>query len=368
MTQKKDKNLSTYLWVEYLLITFLFFNLLIILFNFIVDPYQQYRKATLYTFTVQDQRYLNAGLAKNYDYDSIVVGSSMTENFYADDITKILHFENVIKLPFHGSSIFEEVALIKTATKHKKIKNIIFGFDIYSFNGDITPLNKSIFFPSYMYDDNFFNDLLYLLNFKVLRKSIKSLSNKYDKKKINTQLNSIYNWQQNWQNSFNIKNVLKLYNLKKNNYNDLTKQQRSKFFHSFRFDILKKHFDTELLSVIQKNPQTNFYIFYPPYSVLAYKLMLHQNILQDTVEFKKYVFFSLQKYKNVKIYDFQIAKSITNNLHYYKDTQHYNENINKWMLEQIAKDNYLVTQSNIEQYSKKLLTNTKIYKVPENAF
>jgi len=360
------KKLNTYLWTKYLVLIFLFVNISVVLINYIIDPYQQYRRATLYTFTVQDQRYLNAGLAKNYDYDSIVVGSSMTENFYSNDVNNILHFKKTIKLPFQGSSIFEEVALMKTAFRYKNVKNILFGLDIYSFSGETIPLSKSSFFPQYLYDKNVFNDLSYVLNFKILKKSFKSLNKPYNKHKVNKELNSIYNWQKLWQKSFNVDNVLSLYNKRIVDFNTKSKQEKNKTIKNFRLNILQKNFDTQLLPILQAHPEIHFYIFYPPYSILSYKTMLNESIIYDIIDFKKHIFNTLQSYNNIKIYDFQIADEVVKNLHNYKDVNHYNEDINKWILKQIAKGNYLVTKNNIEEYSNKLLNDAKTYKVIDN--
>ena len=48
-----------------------------------VDPFQVYRLATLYMPPIDNttQVYANAGIARNYDYDSAIVGTSVTENF-----------------------------------------------------------------------------------------------------------------------------------------------------------------------------------------------------------------------------------------------------------------------------------------------
>lgn len=49
----------------------------------IIDPFEVYHKATAFIppITNGTQLYSNAGIAKNYAYDSVVIGSSMTENF-----------------------------------------------------------------------------------------------------------------------------------------------------------------------------------------------------------------------------------------------------------------------------------------------
>ena len=58
--------------------------------NFLLDPFQQYRKANFYKPIYDNERYLNPGLAKTYDYNQVIIGSSMTENFLLSDAKDIL--------------------------------------------------------------------------------------------------------------------------------------------------------------------------------------------------------------------------------------------------------------------------------------
>ena len=48
----------------------------------IVDPFEIYHRAWFYNppYASETQMYSGAGVAKSYTYDSIIVGSSMTEN------------------------------------------------------------------------------------------------------------------------------------------------------------------------------------------------------------------------------------------------------------------------------------------------
>ena len=57
-----------------------------------VDPFQVYRLATLYMPPIDNttQVYANAGIARNYDYDSAIVGTSVTENFRPSQMDELL--------------------------------------------------------------------------------------------------------------------------------------------------------------------------------------------------------------------------------------------------------------------------------------
>ena len=58
----------------------------------IIDPFEVYHKATAFIppITNGTQLYSNAGIAKNYAYDSVVIGSSMTENFRPSQLNRLV--------------------------------------------------------------------------------------------------------------------------------------------------------------------------------------------------------------------------------------------------------------------------------------
>jgi hypothetical protein len=337
-------------------------TLFIILFNFIVDPFQIYRAAKLYTFKVQDQRYLNAGLAKSYPYDTLLLGTSMTENFHLHNIKKNPNFAHPIKLSLEGASIYELRDLIQLAIHtHKNLKNIILDIEVFSFKRGSQEQYKASTFPTYLYDTNSFNDISYLLNFKVFKKSLKVLKEPYNKNRIEKQLDSLYNWQQACAHSFTLRNVLNSYNFS----SEEDKKNKLKLFkQDYQFKILKENFDKALYPLLTHNPKITFYLFYPPYSVLSLKIAKQAKALPDILEFKRYVVKKCANLPNVKIYDFQVDFATTNKLSNYKDLGHYHERINALMLEYIQQNKFRVTQKNIDEYIKELKRNTENFKVP----
>ncbi|WP_320034598.1 hypothetical protein [Halarcobacter sp.] len=352
------KKINNKKWAFLLIFVSLLVLFLVILFNYIIDPFQQYRKATLYTFLDDKPRYLNAGLAKNYDYDSVLIGSSMVENFYAKDIENYLGFNKVLKLATRGGKIHEEVKTLETAiSNNKKLKNILFGLDIYAFSFLSQPVEKNKDFPEYLYDDNFFNDFTYLLNFNVLKNSYKSLLNPYDKNKVSDNLNKLYSWQEEYNMSFTKKN----YNTQLQFAYLKTNKKVSKNLYSL--DVLKDRFDNVFLPLIQNNTDKNFYLFFPPYSIGQFKIMEMSDYLSIHLDFKKYIFNRLKNYNNIKIFDFQIEKDITHNLSNYKDLTHYSEKINLLMLKQMSKNNYLLKEENIDKFLNTLKEQTLAFDI-----
>jgi hypothetical protein len=329
------------------------------IFNYIVDPSQQYRKATLYPmYFKKNQRYILPGMAKNYDYESIVIGSSMTENFIIDQVESILNFNKCIKFCISGGTAYEEFKALDTAFKHKQISKILYGLDIYSFMGTPTRQRHSKKLPIYLYDDNIFNDYKYLLNKDIFINSLKAIINPYrHRNDILYQYNYMWQWQHEFEDKFDQQLVYE---------NWLSTQGSTKKFNKdlWSLDKLTYSFDENFIKLVKSHPETEFIVFYPPYSILTFYDWKKEDILDTAIAFKKYVYEQTKDLKNVKIYDFQIANQVILNLNNYRDYSHYHQKINTWMLEEIVKNHYLVTEQNIDKNAKILKQTVLDYKLP----
>ncbi|MEP7157636.1 MAG: hypothetical protein ABI905_17770, partial [Betaproteobacteria bacterium] len=81
----------------------------IALLNWRVDPFQQYRLAGKdhVRFLRVLQRYINPGVAKNADYDFVITGSSLMENYDLADVDQRCHAKSV-NLAMAAMSAFEQ--------------------------------------------------------------------------------------------------------------------------------------------------------------------------------------------------------------------------------------------------------------------
>lgn len=324
------------------------FILLSIIVNFVIDPFQQYRKPTLYkTFYSGNERALNPGLAKNHDYKSVVIGSSMTENFLISKVNEIA--PDAIKLPISAGSAYEHALLLNTVFKtSKKIDTVVIGLDIYAVFGKVDRLDYgegSV--PFYLYDTNYFNDIFYLANFDTLKESVKVFTRKYTHKDSpNLNYENMYQWQHLYENDFGKKKVLAL--------EEKYKEDKKFLKSDYSFENLNNSFDYNFLSIVQNNPNIKFIFFYPPYSILEYRRWYKNGTLEDILKFKKHVISQLGILNNVEVYDFHSASEITTNLDNYKDFSHYHQNINHWIVDKIKEKKFLVTNQNIDEHLQNL--------------
>lgn len=314
-------------YIKLLFVSFAFFVSILAIFNYAIDPFQFFRKPFLFKPIFAKEMYLNAGLIKNYDFDSIIVGSSMTENFKLDEAKEYLGFEKPIKLTMSGGNMIEYSVLL-TMLLIKKYKNVLFGLDIFSLD------QKESRLSIYLYDDINLNDLKYVFNFDILKRSIAYLiaSKLYNSAGSLFDFNLMYQWQHlNTDNDFNECKILEQFKNETSSINlgDSINQEN---LYMQRVD----HFNKLLLKIIKENQDINFYIFYPPYSILTYKAMNGKNLIYF-FRTKEYINNILSNFNNVKIYDFQDRLDIVTNLNNYKDLTHYHQKINTLMLQEISK-------------------------------
>ena len=104
-----------------------------------VDPYCIFHKSIFknHVFFLS-QNLMNRGqietfLVKTDDYDSILVGTSHTENVYGSELTRVLNSRGTLKLTQGGvpPSMIERV--VKKAVSTGKIKNVVYGFELSHF-------------------------------------------------------------------------------------------------------------------------------------------------------------------------------------------------------------------------------------------
>ena len=328
--------------------------------NFIVDPYQQYRKTTLYKVPYEDERELNAGLAKNFDYDSMVIGTSMAENFAIDDLKKILKWKKPIKLTMAGCSAYEQGIIMNTAFRHQKVENVLLGVDFFSYYGDVYRYKHGeAFFPKYLYDENILNDYKYLISSDTLRRSFRVLFSKKEEKLYDYA--KMYEWYSKTKQQDILKVLYKKWQDRKKFDNEAKPYEKT-------FAFMKQNFDFNIKPLLLSHKDTHFILFFPPYSILAYKVYEQRGELEDFIRFKLYLVQSLEKLINVEIYDFQYADEVTHNLKNYYDLYHYNHKINRWILEQIQQKRYLMDLQKETELSQKFREEIKHFKVTKELF
>ncbi|MEQ8235489.1 MAG: hypothetical protein ABRQ23_01795 [Syntrophomonadaceae bacterium] len=325
--------------------------------NYAVDPLQYFHRAWFYppVFSVE-QRYQNPGLARNYGGDTVIIGSSMTENFVPSQVDQILGVKSV-KLSMSAATAREEAMMIDLALRRGQVKTVIWGLDFASLKGAPNRVSdEDVPFPYYLYDRQPVNDLAYLFSITALENSLQILKNYYQHIPTpSPELEYLNNWSDKYW--FDHRPIMQRWQEEQSARNSGTKLYQGV---DGSLPAMRRSFDINILPLVKANPEVEFLIYYPPYSILRYRSMWEEDpdLFDAELGIKHYIFAELQQFPNVSLYDFQADPVLTFDLDNYKDYSHHSTLYNRLILEALASKDpkYLVTPSNINR----LLTDLRV--------
>ena len=309
------------------------------------DPFFHYHKPYDWiSYTLNNQRYQNNGILRNFDYDAIITGTSMVENFRTSEFDKIFDAASV-KTCFSGAS-YKEINdnLSKALSYNPKVKYIVRCLDSDKIL-DSYDYMKDFDYPIYLYDDLLYNDVNYVLNKTVFFNSaIQTIEKSIDKKKSTT-FDDYSAWYKRYK--FGKEEVLKTYS-RINQKNEVS-------FSDSKKENINKTITQNVTDLASQYPTTNFYIFFPPYSIYYWDGQLLRGTLKTRLEAIEYAMSLLVEYDNIHVYSFMNEYDFITNLDNYKDFIHYSEKINSQMLIWMKEGHDLITKDNYKDYMQKVI-------------
>ena len=302
-----------------------------------MDPFFQYHKPLPgFPYLVDHQVNMNPGLAKNMDYDSVLLGSSMTVNFNTDWFEEEMGLKTQ-KLSYNGAYPKDQSNIMKIIFDSKKdqVSDVFLGIDELNYSGDINETKFPI--PEYLYDNNHLNDISYVLNKDVLLDYVlRPLADRKDK----SDWNMIYKpW---WQDEHYQKALVLMYYEPAEICEDPVPADQY-------IKGIEANLSANIIPYIEEHPETTFHIFYPPYSILYWYDVVRQNELEAVMEKYRYMTERLLAYENVEVYFFQNQEDVICNLNNYADYTHYHGRICYDMVKCFANGDHRVTLDNLDE-------------------
>jgi len=322
-------------------------------FNFAVDPFQFFHKPVLYrpAYFPGFQRYQNVGLARNYHYDTVIIGSSVTENFYPSHVNRALHV-NALKLSISGSTAHEQALILDQAIATGQVKNVLWAIEPSSFSfGPKGVRDDQAPFPYYMYRWPRALNIEYLLAVETIRNALVVLKGHGEH-----DLETLETWDRRL--GFSAFHVLRAWNGRCEHFTRKFTAAALPGPPSLR--AMEQSIEDNLIRVIRDNPRVNFWLFFPPYSILAY-IPGDSAQLTAQIPFERTVMQRLAPFPTVRVFDFQLAAEVTHDLANYTDPVHYDRPINEWIVHSIASDRFRVTADQVEPNLAQLISEVNAY-------
>lgn len=318
------------------IISLLILLLLCAMLVLIFDPFYHYHKPIKGLKAVlSDKEYQCIGSLKNFDYDSLIVGSSVCENYNNRWFDEAFGVKSIKAIRSYGG-IADLDFFLKNAFNTHNIKYVFYNIDPGNLANEPTLTFEETGCPMYLYDNNPINDIEYLLNKDVLMEKIpymisKSLIGDYDE-------GESYNWWQ-WKN-FGTDETLSHY-YRSNEVLPMNDEECYKDNCEANIALIEK--------LVKANPDTEFIFFYPPYSFLWFDNI---NRCGDTDAYlynMKMCTQSLLKYENVSFFNFINDEKYVGDLDNYMDALHFTPDINNYIVDVLKEgDSRKITADNID--------------------
>lgn len=292
-----------------------------------VDPFFHYHAPLEnFDYVVDNQLTQNPGMAEHLDYDSVILGSSMTVNFETDWFEELMGLKTV-KLSYSGafpkdqSNIMEIIFKPDKEGRKRTVKKVFLGVDVITYTGAVDQTKYPI--PEYLYDDCLLNDVEYVLNKDVLLQYV--LRPMVDREPTNWSHIYASWWTQEY---YNEEWVLR-------NYEKPVPAEQETPADEYIAPV-RENLSQNICPYVEQNPDTEFVIFFPPYSILYWNDVLTENHLEATLAEYKYICEYLNSFDNVTVYFFPDREEIICDLDHYADYSHYHPNYNRYMAECFA--------------------------------
>lgn len=301
-----------------------------------VDPYFHYHKPfSFLSYRLYEERYANDGIERHFDYDAIITGTSMAQNFKPSEMDALFGTK-AVKAPFSGAG-YRELSenLDRALSRNKNVKMVLMAVD---YNGLLRAADWQQYeeYPTYLYDDNPLNDASYLFNKNILYHGVMSNLVMSLKGEPSTTMDEY----SSWVNETGLEHILLSYDREDVNI------PKDKDFGEEECQTVTQTVQSNLVALANKYPDTEFYLFYTPYSICYWDALSIKGTIFRQTEAEKTATQLLLSCPNVKLFNFFDRYEVITNTDYYNDDGHYSYQVNSMMLEWMAEGTGLLTEDN----------------------
>lgn len=306
----------------------------------VIDPFFHYHAPlAALEYPINNQRYQNDGIVRNFSYDALITGTSLTENFKTSEFDSLFDTHSV-KVCYSGGTYAEITANLQAALEaNSGIRYVLYGLDEWNLYGGKELILADGEYPTYLYDDNPFNDTQYLLNKDILCSNTLEVLD-YTRKGGKTTTFDVYS---SWEYPSGKDVVL-------SGYNRAPKVESVIPFTDEMAQTMQENLSENILALAAAYPDTEFLFFFPPYSILNWDAHAQEGILDMHIDAMTLASELLTQAQNIRLYSFYTDYDLCTNFDNYRDIVHYHSGINSLLLKRMHADTYRLTTDNYRQH------------------
>lgn len=295
----------------------------------VIDPALYYRMPTDWPPVFFNERYQSAGLAKNVEADTVLVGTSMAANYRASRVGEAFGGTGLrITIPDGYFSEFDRV--MDTLFRHQSPERVVFVLDL---NVLIRGGEDTGAMPAYLYNANLLDDAKYLLNKDNLYYSFFVLMSK--KWGAKATLDESFVWDKGiwWNHATAIAGYPRP--------DVVTEQEGTERFLSAAAENL-----AIMDGWIAGHPETQFEIFFSPYSMLFWDKTIRLGQTDGMFAALELACETLTAYDNVALYGYLMDTEFVEDLDNYCDHLHHSTEMGDRVLAKLAAGEGRITKEN----------------------
>lgn len=309
---------------------------LVALFTWIFDPFYQYHQPFFGMEEVlYDRDNQVIGTIRNNDYDSVLLGSSVAENF--DNTFLNEQFDcHTVKIIRASGSVADLLYYMDKAHEKQKLQRVFWCMDIFALTASTEVTLEGGDTPRYLHTETMLDDVTYLFNKDILFVKIPQMF-AYGYLGENTGGNA-YNWARG--KEFSASKAMQAY-VKPGEVVSAEEDPQAAERLAQNIALVEKE--------IENHPDTEYTILFPPYSMLWWDCGYSNGIAGQYFEVLEQTVPRLLSHENVEVYFFQSDREIVCNLDNYMDMIHYSPEINQYMLDALVQGTHKVTKDNWQE-------------------
>lgn len=301
------------------------------------DPFFYYRWDGEGEGVFFNQRYQNAGIARNSEADTVLLGTSMVSNFRASYLEATFD-GTAAKITIPDGRFEEFDQILKTVFRKGSPRQVLFSLDLNILTRDESELPNEL--PTYLYDRNPFNDLRYLMNKDALFYSVYSLYAKHAGEGV--PCDEAFTWDK--EAGFSTNFVLA-------SYTRPPQSAKTAERDAFAANVEKNL--GYILSWAKEHPETEFIIYVPPYNILYWDKTARNGETDAVFGALQQCFETLLPVENIRLCQF-LNLDIVTDCSYYNDYIHFSGLGAEKVLEAMASGAYDVTAENLTDTLKQI--------------
>ena len=304
----------------------------------LVDPFEHYRESAILPLYDQES-YNNPGIARSYDYNAVILGTSMVEMSHPSVIDEVFGVSSV-KLPMRGSHTAQMGWQLEHVLDTHTLDLAILAVDAYSLMG---PPDDDEEIIDYLWNNDPLDDISYLLNLDVLLVRIPRMLRNIGRP-TDTKRDDMYQWTDVTFSAQSVYDALPSPLPDNEMLPADTRLERST-------ENIRRHLEP----AIAAHPETTFYIYMPPYSVAYWLLMTRGGLSEQQFRSRARVCELLLQYPNVKIFDFSCREEWITDLDSYFDYSHHSGDISDALMRAMAAgENRVLSVEDMERGSQRI--------------